>query len=74
MDLRDEAREVKQTATDEILSSNSLQEIESARVKHLGRKGTLTQLLRKLGQVEAEERKEVGRLRNEIKEEIESMY
>jgi phenylalanyl-tRNA synthetase alpha chain len=73
MDLRDEAREVKQTATDEILSSNSLQEIESARVKHLGRKGTLTQLLRELGQIEPGERKEVGGLLNEIKEEIASL-
>jgi phenylalanyl-tRNA synthetase alpha chain len=70
MDLRDEARKAQQTARDEILSSKSLDDLKSARTKHLGRKGVLTLLLRKLGQAAPDERKELGRLLNEAKDEL----
>jgi phenylalanyl-tRNA synthetase alpha chain len=73
MDLHDEARNLKQTAADEILSCTSLQDIEAARVKYLGRKGSLTLLLRRLGDVEPAERKAVGKLLNEIKQDILSL-
>jgi len=70
MDLRDEARKAQQIAHDEILSSKSLDDLKSARTKHLGRKGVLTLLLRKLGQAAPDERKELGRLLNEAKDEL----
>jgi phenylalanyl-tRNA synthetase alpha chain len=70
MDLRDEAKKTLGAARAEVDSSRTLDEIEAVRVKYLGRKGTLTLLLRKLGGVEPAERKEVGGLLNEIKDEI----
>jgi phenylalanyl-tRNA synthetase alpha chain len=70
MGLHDEAGRVKQAAADEILSCRSLQDVEAARIKFLGRKGVLTLLLRKLGELEPAERKAAGRLLNEIKEGI----
>ncbi|MFH1314651.1 MAG: phenylalanine--tRNA ligase subunit alpha [Candidatus Eisenbacteria bacterium] len=73
MDLRDEARKAQQTARDEILSSKSLDDLRSLRTKHLGRKGILTLLLRKLGQAAPEERKELGGLLNEAKEELQGL-
>lgn len=73
MDLNDEAARLKQSAADEILSCKSLDDIASARVKYVGRKGALTVLLRKLGDVEPAERKAAGKLLNEIKQHILSL-
>ena len=70
MDLRDEARKARQTAADEVRSAKTLEELKSLRTKHLGRKGVLTLLLRKLGQAAPEERKDLGKLLNEAKEDI----
>jgi len=47
-------------------------EITEIRVKTLGRKGSLTQLLKQLGTLPETERKEIGRRANEIKEALES--
>jgi phenylalanyl-tRNA synthetase alpha chain len=73
MDLRDEARKAQETARDEIHSSQSLEDLKSVRTKHLGRKGVLTLLLRKLGKAPADERKELGRLLNEAKADIQAL-
>ncbi|MFZ1948353.1 MAG: phenylalanine--tRNA ligase subunit alpha [bacterium] len=73
MDLCDEASNARAAAKSEIACAETLDLLEAARVKYLGRKGVLTLLLRNLGQVGPEERKEVGRLLNEAKLEILSL-
>ena len=70
MDLRDEAAAIREAAGKEILSCKSLDDVEAARVRYLGRKGAITRLLRELGRVAPEERKEAGKLRNQTKAEI----
>jgi len=72
MDLRDEAREAGEAAEKEIKSSKTLDDLESSRVKYLGRKGALTLLLRKLAKVDPAERREVGGLLNTIKDQVTS--
>jgi phenylalanyl-tRNA synthetase alpha chain len=67
MDPSEEARQLERTAKEEICSAKSLGDLEAARVKYLGRKGLLTGLLRKLGAVEPEQRKQLGGLLNEAK-------
>ena len=47
-------------------------EIEEIRVKVLGKKGELTQILKKLGTLSAEERPEMGQLANEVRAKLES--
>ena len=54
------------------LTSN-LKDIEKLKVEHLGRKGTVTLLLRKLGTLSSEERPKIGRLLNQTKREIEEL-
>lgn len=49
----------------------SIDELEQIRVKVLGRKGELTQILRSLGSLPQEERIETGKLSNELKDSIE---
>lgn len=73
MDLHDEAAEAKKRAGAEIASSESLEDLEAARIRYLGRKGALTLLLRKLGEVDPEWRKSAGKFLNEAKEEIASL-
>jgi len=61
---------------EEVLASLSKvqteKEITDIRVKTLGRKGSLTQLLKQLGALPEAERKEIGKRANEIKEALES--
>jgi phenylalanyl-tRNA synthetase alpha chain len=73
MDLHDEARAAHDAARGEIQSCSSLEDVDAVRIRHLGRKGEITSLLRKLGKVPPEQRKEVGGLLNEIKVEIGSL-
>ena len=47
-------------------------EIEEIRVKVLGKKGELTQILKKLGTLSAEERPKMGQLANEVRAKLES--
>ena len=63
MDMRDECL----TAIEQ---SSSDQALEATRLKYLGKKGELTSILKSLGQLEPEERKEIGMLANNIKAEI----
>lgn len=53
----------------DIESTDDLEKLEELRVKILGKKGILTQELKKLGGLEPEKRKEVGAEINAIKEE-----
>ncbi|MCX8124125.1 MAG: phenylalanine--tRNA ligase subunit alpha [Spirochaetes bacterium] len=56
-----------------IEKATTIDELEQIRVKVLGRKGDLTQILRSLGTLPQEERVEIGKLSNELKEKIENI-
>jgi phenylalanyl-tRNA synthetase alpha chain len=64
-------RSIKEKALDLIKSASVSDELEEIRVKVLGRKGDLTQILRTLGELSPEERSAVGKESNEVKKEIE---
>ncbi|MCK9314302.1 MAG: phenylalanine--tRNA ligase subunit alpha [Methanocorpusculum sp.] len=51
----------------------SINEINELRVKVLGRKGEITQVLRGLKDLDAQERASVGKIANELKEKLEDM-
>ena len=65
--LREEALEALQAAS-------SLDQLADWRVQYLGRKGALTQLLRGVGQLPAEQRPAAGRAANEVKESLAESY
>lgn len=60
--------ELKRNAEIELEKARSRDELSAIRTKYLGRKGLLTSVLRDLGKIPAEERPQVGKLSNEIKE------
>ena len=59
---------LKQEATKAIAEAKTLDELEQLRVKYLGKKGQLSQILRGMGKLSAQERPIVGSLANEVKE------
>jgi phenylalanyl-tRNA synthetase alpha chain len=65
--------ELKQTALRELDAVIDLSNLESWRVRYLGRKSELTNMLRGLAELPIEERKTAGALANRIKGELESV-
>ena len=51
----------------------SVADAEDVRVKVLGKKGQLTEILRSMGQLAPEERKELGQAANQVRSEVEKM-
>jgi phenylalanyl-tRNA synthetase alpha chain len=62
--LEDEGRAELAAAKGEVL-------VQAVRTKYLGRKGLLTQFLREMGKLAADQRPAVGRLANEVKAKLE---
>jgi phenylalanyl-tRNA synthetase alpha chain len=65
--------ELKQTALRELEAVKDLPNLESWRVRYLGRKSELTNMLRSLAELPIEERKSAGALANRMKGELESL-
>lgn len=60
-------------ASQDINDSGSVDGLNDVRVKYLGKKGLLTQILRGMGSLTAEERPRIGQLANEIREQLEHL-
>ena len=65
--------EIKKKAVDAISSASNSDDLEQIRIKVLGRKGELTNLLKSIGTLAPEERPKMGQLANKIKKEIEHL-
>ncbi|PSO80210.1 MAG: phenylalanine--tRNA ligase subunit alpha [Cyanobacteria bacterium QS_4_48_99] len=59
---------LKQEANEAIAAADTLEQLEQLRVKYLGKKGQLSQILRGMGELSPEERPRIGALANEVKE------
>ena len=63
-----------QELMDKKVSINLQENLRTLRVKYLGRKGELSQILRSLKDLSVEERKEIGALANSIKNDLGSVF
>lgn len=70
--IQEQLKELNTAAVEAIVSTDSLDELEKLRVKYLGKKGELSQILRGMGKLSAEERPAVGSLANVVKEEVQT--
>ncbi|MNO67788.1 Phenylalanine--tRNA ligase alpha subunit [compost metagenome] len=70
--MKDKLIEIKEAALSELKNINVSQDMETLRVKYLGKKGELTGILRGMGGLSAEERPLIGKLANEVRAEIEA--
>ncbi|HCS75203.1 MAG TPA: phenylalanine--tRNA ligase subunit alpha [Clostridiales bacterium] len=69
--MREKLEQLKIKAMEALEDLNDLGQLEEFRVKFMGRKGELTQVLRGMGKLSADERPVMGQLANEIRDGLE---
>jgi phenylalanyl-tRNA synthetase alpha chain len=69
-DLETQLVALKKEAATAIASADTLEQLEQLRVNYLGKKGQLSQVLRGMGKLAAEDRPRIGSLANEVKESL----
>lgn len=71
--MKEKLQSIKEKALAQINSSDSLDRLNEIRVAYLGKKGELTEVLKSMKEVAAEDRPMVGQLVNETRSAIEEM-
>ncbi len=74
MTLEQQLRDLAQEAVRDIAANENLESLEELRLKFIGRTGAITTILRGLGKLDGDERKRVGQVANEVKDEIQSAH
>jgi phenylalanyl-tRNA synthetase alpha chain len=72
MDIQ-ELTVLKQTALAEATAASDLASLEAVRIQYLGRNGRVPEIMDNLRNIPAEDRRDVGRLANEIKNELQNL-
>lgn len=70
MGLREKLEELRQQGLNKIANSDDLKNVNDIRVKLLGKKGPITNVLRGMRDLSAEERPKVGKFANEVRDEL----
>lgn len=70
--MKEELEKLHEEVVDSLSQAFTENEISEIRVKVLGRKGNLTQLLKRLGTLPEGERRELGQKANQVKEDLEA--
>lgn len=68
--MKDNLERIKDESSNAIKKVQTFKQLDDIRVKYLGKKGELTLLLREMGKLEPTERPIIGRMANEIRNEI----
>ena len=69
--MKDRLQKLGKEACGEMAAAGDLEELNEIRVRFLGKKGELTQILRGMGGLSAEERPRIGQVANEVRAVIE---
>lgn len=69
--MKNQLEDVRRLAREELNVIEDLRVLEEFRVKILGKKGKLTQVLRGMGKLSPEERPTIGKMANEVRSEVE---
>ncbi len=69
--MQNQLKQILDSAKEQIARITSLEEAEKIRIDFLGKKGSLTEVLKSMGKLSNEERPLMGKLANEIRAEIE---
>ncbi len=68
--MREQLENIRQAALSALEQAATAAELESLRVKYLGKKGELTAVLKQMGGLSAEERPVIGELANSVREAV----
>ena len=71
--MREKLEEISKKSREKIKEIKNSQELNDLKVKVLGKKGELTEILRGMGQIATEERPVIGSLANKVRNEVENM-
>ena len=69
--MLEQLKKLEEEAIKKIQNAGGLKNLNDVRVVYLGKKGSITEVLRGMGKLAAEERPKMGQIVNEIREEIE---
>jgi len=69
--MTENIQQIKKSAFNDIETAKDLQELERIKIKYLGRKGELNQILRSLKDLPIEQRRQIGPLAQKLKKELE---
>ena len=70
--MKEELETLQKEIVASLSQASTEKDVSEIRVKVLGRKGSLTQLLKRLGTIPDEVRKEIGRIANQVKADLEA--
>ncbi len=65
--MKEQLENIKNSAAQELSGVNSKEQLEAFRVRFLGKKGLLTDVLKGMGKLSAEERPVIGQIANEVR-------
>ena len=69
--MKEQLEAIRKGALDSIVGTKAAAELDSLRVKYLGKKGELTAVLKQMGSLSAEERPVMGQMANEVRAAVE---
>lgn len=72
--MKEQIEIIKINSIKEIKDSKDLKQLNELKVKYLGKKGELTQVLRGMGALTSEERPIIGSLVNQVRDELENLF
>ena len=72
--MKEKLEELRRQALEKLESLPDKKELEELRVKVMGKKGSLTELLRGMGALPAEERPKAGQMVNQLRQELEARF
>ncbi|MBZ4653584.1 MAG: Phenylalanyl-tRNA synthetase alpha chain [Peptococcaceae bacterium] len=70
--MQEQLQLIKKQAEEDLQKCLTMDQLNEVRIKYLGKKGELTQVLRGMAQLPAEERPLIGQLANEIRDSLEN--
>lgn len=70
--MQEKLLNLQEVALSDIKDASNIEEVESLRVKYLGKKGEITAILKEMGKLSAEERPIIGKVANEVREALET--
>ena len=70
MDMQEQLRKIQEEASEQLANIRDKAGLDALRLKMLGKKGDLTQMLRSMGQLPAEERPKAGQMINVVREKL----
>lgn len=69
--MKERLEEMRSRAAELIDRAEDIAELQKLRVEYLGKKGALTEILKGMGKLSAEERPVIGQMANEVRQELE---